>query len=217
MNPPVRQIKSASLPHIKLIYFILQIVFVMIIFIIWFTSESLRESKDLWILLLCAFPSNFITGIVPYDPAIIYFGQFYTPLYVIIVGTASIIFVEGINYSVLRHISNTKFMVKIRHRHFVSKIIALFDKAPFMALLFAGFLPVPFYPFRVLVILSGYPLIKYLLSVLISKTPRIYLLILLGNFIHIPDYMIFTLFIAIIIISYISILINYLKNRRSKE
>ena len=207
--------KAQSLPRIKILIFIFQIFFVMAIFVIWFSSESLRESKNLWILLLCAFPSNFLIGIVPYEPVIIYFAKYYSPFYVVFVSVASILLVEGINYSILRFISNAKFMVKIRHRHFINRIIRLFHGAPFIALFIAGFLPIPFYPFRLIAILSRYPFIKYLLTVLLSRIPRIYLFVLLSNFINIPDYIIFSFFIAIIIISYISILINSLKKRFS--
>ena len=215
MIPPTRQIKKSSSPGIKTVLFMLQLLFVTAIFVIWFSSESLRESKSLWILLLCAFPSNFLTGIVPYDPVIIYFAKYYSPFYVVFVGVASTLLVEGINYSVLRLISNAKFMLKIHHKNFVYKIIELFYKAPFIALLIAGFLPIPFYPFRLLVVLARYPLIKYLLTVLLSRIPRMYLLVLLGHAMKIPDYLIILFYIAIVFISYISILIKFLIKRFS--
>jgi membrane protein YqaA with SNARE-associated domain len=179
--------------------------------VLWFTSESIRESKNLWILFLYSFPSNFLMGIVPYDPAIIYFGKFYSPLYVTFIGIVSTLVVEGINYSVLNFISNTKFLIKIRHSNYINKIIKLFNNAPFIALLIAGFLPVPFYPFRSLVVLARYPVIKYLLTVLLSKIPRMYLLALVGYVIKIPDYIIISFYIAIVVGMYISFLINHLK------
>jgi len=195
--------------------FILQIIFVIAIFVVWFSSESPDERSNLWILFLHAFPSNFIVGIVPYDPVIIFFARYYSPFYLVVISVTSYLLVEGINYSVLRFISNAKFMLKIHHKNFVNRIIKLFDKAPFVALFIAGFLPVPFYPFRLLVVLARYPLMKYLFSVLLSKALRMYLLVILGNLIHIPDYIIFIFFVAIIVISYISLFINYLRKHFS--
>jgi len=215
MIPPTRQIKKPSSPGIKTVLFMLQLLFVAGIFVIWFSSESLRESKSLWILFLCAFPSNFLTGIVPYDPAIIYFAKYFSTLYVVFVGVAGTLLIEGINYSVLRFISNAKFMLKIQHKNFVNRIIELFYKAPFIALFIAGFLPIPFYPFRLLVVLARYPLIKYLLSILLSKTLRMYLLVLLGHAMKIPDYLIISFYIAIVFISYLFILIKFLIKRFS--
>lgn len=217
INPSTPQKREPSFSKTKTLLFVLQISFVIVLFVLWFSSESLRESKNLWILFLYSFPSNFLVGIVPYDPAIIYFGKFYSPLYVTFVGVASTLVVEGINYSVLNFASNTKLLVKIRHRKFINKIIKLFNKTPFIALFIAGFLPIPFYPFRFLVVLTRYPLIKYLLTVLLSKTPRIYLLGLLGHVTKIPDYLIISFFIAIVIFMYISFLINHLKKRQKRK
>lgn len=150
-------------------------------------------------------------GVVPYDPAIVYFGKFYSPLYVTFMGVASTLVVEGINYSVLNFIADTKFLIKIRHSNYINKIIKLFKNAPFIALLIAGFLPIPFYPFRSLVVLARYPVIKYLLTILLSKIPRMYLIAFLGYVIKIPDYIILSFYIAIVVLMYVSFLINYLK------
>jgi ribonucleoside-triphosphate reductase len=75
----------------------------------------------------------------------------------------------------------------------------LFNKAPFVALLVAGFTPVPFYPFRFLVVLARYPLPKYVLAIFLSRTPRFYLLALLGHIFKIPDYLFPVIFIALAI------------------
>ncbi|MBN2030865.1 hypothetical protein JW824_11560 [bacterium] len=170
-------------------------------------------SKNLWILFLCAFPSNFISGIIPYDPMIIYFAKYHPMFWVVLVGVASTLLVEGINYSVLRTITNLKVMVKIREKHFVKKLIDLFYVSPFVALIMAGFLPIPYYPFRILVILSGYPFFNYLLTVFISKIMRMSCLVWVGHQMNIPDQIIFLFFIGIIVITYTSVFIQSLLKR----
>ena len=147
--------KKAFSNKTKTILFELQLLFVGAVFVIWFGFESVQASKSLWILFLCAFPSNFISGIIPFDPMVIYFGKYHPIYWVILVGVVSTLLVEGINYSVLSTISNLKTIVQIREKCLVKKIIDLFHVSPFLALTIAGFLPLPFYPFRILVILSN--------------------------------------------------------------
>ncbi|MFX0203088.1 MAG: VTT domain-containing protein [Candidatus Hodarchaeota archaeon] len=210
----VHQKKKLFFSKKKSILIALEVFFVAVLFVLWFGSESLRESRSLWILFIYAFPANFIAAVVPYDPAVIYFGKFYSPLYVTLMGVSSMTLVEGINYSVLSSIANTKMLLKIGHNKFINRIITLFKKAPFVALCVAGFLPIPFYPFRFLVVLSRYPFTKFVLAVLAAKLPRIYILALLGYLIDIPDYLIMLFFILLVMLMYVSFFINQLKARR---
>ncbi len=217
MGPPSLQLNKPFSNRTKTILFVLQLAFVGAVFAVWFGSASIRASKNLWILFLCAFPSNFITGVIPYDPVIIYFAKYHTLIWVVSVGVASTLLVEGINYSVLKAISNLKYMVKIRKNAFVRRVVDLFDKSPFLALVFAGLLPIPFYPFRILVVLSGYPILKYSLTILISKVLRMSCLALIGHQIPIPDILIYSFFIGIIIITYGTVLIKSLIKRNSDD
>jgi len=77
-----------------------------------------------------------------------------------------------------------------------------------MALLVAGFTPVPFYPFRFLVVLAHYPLPKYILAVFLSRTPRYFLLALLGYKLKIPDYLLLVLFVILFFAPYVALLMK---------
>jgi len=65
----------------------------------------------------------------------------------------------------------------------------------------AGFTPIPFYPFRFLVVLAEYPLYKYLLAVFLSRASRYYLLAWFGHEFKIPDYLLAVLFGILILIA----------------
>ncbi len=216
-HPSAAEEKEFFFFKTKTILVILEVSFVAALFVLWFGSESFRKSHNIWILFLFAFPANFLAAVVPYDPTIIYFGKFYPPLSVTLIGVAGVVVVEGVNYSILRFISESKLLVKVEHNKFIKKIIDLFGKAPFAALCLAGFLPIPFYPFRFLVALSRYPFIKYLLSVFLSKAPRIFILALAGYVINIPDHLFFFFFIALIMIMYFLFVLNQLRERREKS
>jgi membrane protein YqaA with SNARE-associated domain len=184
---------------IRTLIFVLEVALIIVLLAVWFSSESIRESKNLWIFFFYSFPAEFLIAIVPHEPVLLYFSKFYSPLAVTLVGIAGTVLAEMINYSVFKYVGDLKPFNRVRHTKWVSKTIELFNKAPFVALLVAGFTPVPFYPFRFLVVMARYPLPKYVLAIFLSRTPRFYLLALLGHIFKIPDYLFPVIFIALAI------------------
>ncbi len=183
----------------RTIVFILEIGLILAILIAWLSSESIRQSKSLWILFFYNFPSQFLIAIVPHEPVFLYFSKFYSPLSVTFVAIVGTSLAEVLNYSVFKYVGDLKPVQNVHTSKIVNKLIALFNKAPFAALLIAGFTPVPFYPFRFLVVLARYPLLKYILAIILSRTPRFYLLALFGYTIKIPDYLLPVIFIILTI------------------
>jgi len=202
---------------IMVLIFILEISLIAALLVLWLSSESIRQSKNLWVLFFYSLLSNFLIALVPHEPVILYFGKFYFPLKVAFITVAGTLIAEMINYSVFKFVTNLKLFYKMRYNKFTRKTVKLFNKAPFIALIVAGLTPVPFYPFRFLVVLAHYPLHKYILAVFLSRTPRYYLLALLGYSSKIPDYLLIVLFIILILIANISLLRNVIKKRRGTE
>jgi len=183
----------------RTIIFILEIGLILAILIAWLSSESIRQSKSLWILFFYNFPSQFLIAIVPHEPVFLYFSKFYSPLSVTFIAIVGTSLAEVLNYSVFKYVGDLKPVKNVHTSKIVNKLIVLFNKAPFAALLIAGFTPVPFYPFRFLVVLARYPLFKYILAIFLSRTPRFYLLALFGHTIKIPDYLLPIIFIILTI------------------
>lgn len=204
-------------PKIRTLIFALQIIVVAALLVLWLSSESIQESKDLWVLFIYSFPSQFLIPIVPHEPVLLYFGKFYSPLTVALVDIAGTLLTEALNYSVFKYIIDTNFFQKMRHTKSAAKVVELFNKAPFVALLVAGLTPVPFYPFRFLVVMAHYPIWKYLLAVFLSRTPRFYVLALLGRAIKIPDYLIIVIFIILIVSVNGPILRRFFKKRQRNK
>ena len=204
-------------PRVKTLLFALQIIVVAALLVLWLSSESIQKSKNLWVLFIYSFPSQFLIPIVTHEPVLLYFGKFYAPLTVALVDIAGTLLTEALNYSVFKYIIDTNFFQKMRHRKTVTKVVELFNRAPFMALLLAGFTPLPFYPFRFLVVMAHYPIWKYLLAVFLSRTPRFYVLALIGQAIKIPDYLIIAIFIILIASANIPLLRKFFKKRQSNK
>jgi membrane protein YqaA with SNARE-associated domain len=201
----------------KTLIFALQIMLVATLLIIWLSSTSIRSSKSLWVLFFYSFPSEFLIAVVPHEPILIYFGKFYTPFTVAAVAIISTLLTEALNYSTFKYITDTQFFQKVSHKKTVTKIIKLFQKSPFLAIWIAGFTPIPFYPFRFLVVLARYPLVRYLLALFLSRTPRFCILAYLGHAINIPDYLLIALFVVLIASMNVNFLRKILKRDRNKK
>ncbi len=173
-------------PWVKTCVFAFEVVFVVGLLVWWLTSAPLRESKSLWVLFLYCFPAEFIIATVPHEPVLLYFAKFYSPLTVALVSVAGTLLTEVLNYTVFKYMADLKVFRKMLASRTVQKTVHLFNKAPFTALWVAGFTPIPFYPFRFLVVIARYPFAKYLLAVLTSRAPRMYLIALAARAIRIP-------------------------------
>lgn len=189
----------------KAFFFFLEIGIIIYLLTWWLSSDSIRNSQNLWVLFLYSFPSEFLVAIVPHEPALLYFGKFFPPLTVALVAVAGTVLTEILNYSVFKYIVDLKIFRKVRQTKFVEKTVKLFEKAPFLALLVAGLTPIPFYPFRFLVVLARYPLFKYAMAVFLSRMPRFYLIALLGHIIKFSDYLLLLFFILLLFLANIPI------------
>jgi len=210
--PPLKTKTISS--RVRTVIFILEVSLVAGLLIWWISSDSAKVSRNLWVLFFYCFPAEFIVASVPHEPVLLYFGKFTSPLTVALVSIAGTALTEIINYTVFKYVADLKLFQKMLQSKFVQKSVSLFNKAPFAALLFAGFTPLPFYPFRFLVVIAHYPLTKYILAVALSRTPRFYLYALLGKVVKIPDYLLVVLLVFLILVANIPILRNVFKKRR---
>jgi membrane protein YqaA with SNARE-associated domain len=201
----------------KTVVFVFEIGLVIALLYWWLSSDSARESKNLWVLFFISFPAEFLVATVPHEPVLLYFAKYYSPLVIALVAVSGTLLVEILNYSVFKYIIDLRLFRKISHNKWVGKMVVLFGKAPFTALLVAGFTPVPFYPFRFLVVLAHYPLIKYILAVALSRTPRFYLLALVGQAIKLSDFLLLIVTAILILAANIPILKKLIKSKRQKK
>jgi len=211
LNSSLKNKSRPVQPKVKTLIFVLEIALVVTLLVVWASSKSLQ--------FFYSFPAEFLIAIVPHEPILLYFGKFYSPLTVALVASAGTLLTEMLNYSVFKFVMDMKIFQKIQQKKSVNKIINLFNKSPFLALWIAGFTPVPFYPFRLLVVMAHYPLVNYILAVFLSRTPRFFLLAWAGHAIKIPDYLLAALFVILILSMNYAILKKYIKKRlkRKKE
>jgi membrane protein YqaA with SNARE-associated domain len=215
LNPKAVGSKTIS-PCVRTLIFFAEIVFITALFVIYFSSQSLRSSRHLWVLFLYSIPGNFLIDVIPYDPAVIFFGQFHAPLTVALVGVSGIMISETINYTFFEYIVDLRFFEKILKHKLIVKLITLFNKAPFWTMLIVAFTPIPIYPFRFLVVMARFPLLKYLLALFLGRLPRLYLIALFGHSVNLPGYAYLIIFIVLAILMYIP-LIKLIPKKKRKE
>lgn len=165
----------------------------------WLLVDGVQESRSLWVLFLYSFPSEFLVGLVPHEPALIYFGTFYSPWVVASVAGLSTAMAEAMNYSVFSFFYDRPAIRSAYEHPAVRRTVGWFGRAPFTAIAFAAFTPVPFFPVRFLVVMTGYPVWKYLLGVIVARTPRFYILAAVGAFIDIPLSLMGALFLVMLL------------------
>jgi membrane protein YqaA with SNARE-associated domain len=163
-------------------------------------SESVQTSTSLLVLFIYSFPSEFLVGLVPHEPILIFFGTVHPPWIVALVSVVSTVMAEGLNYSFFGLFYSIPTFKAAFQRKSVIRIAELFNKMPFTAIVFAGFSPVPFFPVRFLVVITGYPLWKYLLGVFLSRGPRFYLLALFGAFFEVPTGLLVAFFLGMLLL-----------------
>ncbi|MBN1895857.1 VTT domain-containing protein [bacterium] len=213
--PPERDVKHAS--RLRLLIVCLELFLIALLSAVWFGSAEIRASHNLWVLFFYNFPSQFLIAPVPHEPVFLYFSKYYSPALVTLFAVTGTLCTETLNYTCFKFFADLEALQKIRGNRWVRFTVNLFKKAPFAALWIAGFSPVPFYPLRFLVVLARYPVWKYLSAVAFSRTPRFYILALLGRSIHIPDMALGVFFLAITILLNIPVVMKLLKNRRDRR
>ena len=179
----------------------------------WFLVESVRSGKSLIVLFFYSFPSEFLIGLVPHEPVLIYWGGFHPAWIVALVSVVSTVMAEGVNYSAFGLVNEMPAFQAVSVKKPVRDIIRLFDRMPFTAICVAGFTPVPFFPIRFLVVMAGYPVAKYLLAVFLSRAPRFFILAAFGQFFDVPGVLLVGLFVGMLALVNVPLIFRFLARR----
>lgn len=167
--------------------FIAENLLVLTLIVWWLAVGRNGHMNGLLVMFLYCFPSEFMIAPAPHEPVLIYFGKIYAPWIVALVSVLGTVLVEALNYHAFTFIVDARPLRRVVHSRLIGRLIDLFGRSPFWALFLGGLAPVPFYPFRFVVVLAHYPLHRYLAAVFLSRFPRFYLMALLGATVRIPD------------------------------
>jgi membrane protein YqaA with SNARE-associated domain len=162
-------------------------------------SRDIDTRTNLVVLFLYAFPSEFLVGLIPHEPALLHYGTVYSAWVVALVSVVSTVMAEGLNYSFFDLFYRMPGFRAGLQKKGVKKVTDWFNRMPFAAIVFCGATPVPFFPVRFLVVITEYSRWKYLLGVFISRAPRFYLLAWLGKVFEFSNAFLIIVFVGMLV------------------
>ena len=146
---------------------------------------------------------------LPTPPYVIALGKVFDPSIVAFTGAIGNCIAAFAEYHLLLWIfSKSELQQRVKTNRIFQRFSYYFQRMAFVCLVFTGFTPIPFEPFRFAAILVRYNLPLYLLAVLLGRFPRYYLIALIGDQFQIPTRYLVILLIASLAIPIIGMLIK---------
>ena len=146
---------------------------------------------------------------LPTPPYVIALGKVFHPGIVALAGAVGNVIAAFVEYQLLLWIfSKTELQHRVETNLIFQRFSYYFRRMAFVCLVFTGFTPIPFEPFRFAAILIRYNLPLYLLAVLLGRFPRYYLIALIGEQFQIPTRYLIILLIVSLAIPLIGMLIK---------
>ena len=142
---------------------------------------------------------------LPTPPYVIAMGKVFHPVIVATVGAVGNCIAAIVEYYFITWLFNrSAILSKVEANKIFIKFSRFFKKAAFLCLIFTGFTPIPFEPFRLAAIAAKYPMTKYLAAVFIGRSARYYLIALLGYVYQISTLYLIVLMLVMLIVPIIS-------------
>ena len=163
-----------------------------------FVFKFSPDLRQLIIFFFFTIPANSFT-FVPYEPALLYYSKLYLPLWLTLLGGVGTSLAGFLDYQAVTYLFGYRKMAAIRKNKYYLLVVNYFRKVPFACLVITGFTPVPFHPVKFMAIATAYPLQKYLLALFVGRTPRYYLVALIGKGLQISNWVILLIFLIFIL------------------
>ena len=155
---------------------------------------------------------------LPTPPYVIALGKVFDPSIVALAGAIGNCIAAFVEYHLLLWLfSKTELQQRVETNSVFQRFSYYFHRAAFVCLVFTGFTPIPFEPFRFAAILIRYNLSLYLLAVLLGRFPRYYLIAVIGDQFQIPTRYLIILLIVSLAIPIIGMLIKHRTSADSEK
>ena len=155
---------------------------------------------------------------LPTPPYVIALGKVFHPGIVALAGAVGNVIAAFVEYHLLLwFFSKTTLQQRVETNRIFQRFSYYFRRMAFVCLVFTGFTPIPFEPFRFAAILTRYNLFLYLLAVLLGRFPRYYLIALIGDQFQIPTRYLIVLLIVSVVIPVIGMVIKHYTSANSEN
>ena len=131
---------------------------------------------------LYAIPSHLLVSFLANEPMLFAAARDYPPALVALTGTLGCVVAIVLDYALIGWFVTRRL---VRAELEDSKVVRIarrvFGKAPFVLILASALLPVPFYPAKILAIVSDYPLRRFIPALVLGRLPRFWFLAVVGD------------------------------------
>jgi len=131
---------------------------------------------------------------LPHEPILLHYGREFGILLPLLFSIVPTILGCYIDYLLLGPLFRHRIFSRVRTNHVSLKFITFFRLNPFVTIFLAALSPVPFYPIRILSIVSAYSTNKYTLAVLLGRLPRFALLAAGGQILGLSNTVLIVIF-----------------------
>ncbi|MEL6824500.1 MAG: VTT domain-containing protein [Calditrichota bacterium] len=151
--------------------------------------SMLPEYRGLITYGLFSIPSHMLVGLIPQEPLLLVAAKYAGPLQITLVAAIGYTIASFLDYLLLIPLLNRNFIQdRVEDSSIYQRARRYFHKSPFLILLAANSLPLPFYPLKFMSIISHYPFWRYITAMLLGRLPRYYLIAYLGFAFEIPTW-----------------------------
>ncbi len=154
------------------------------------------SSAPLVCLAILSVPANGpLSPIMPvtFEPLIMEVAKFAAPIWVTLVGAFAQAYAEVLNFYLYRWVLTRQRLSGFREHPWIKRSVKAFARAPFLTTVVFAFTPLPFWVSRVLAILDGYSLVRFITASLVGRLPRIFFYAWLGDALRVPTWVLVAL------------------------
>jgi uncharacterized membrane protein YdjX (TVP38/TMEM64 family) len=165
----------------------------------------LRESPGLYrleVLVLYLLYMSVAFTFLPLPTAwiVLWAAREVEPLSVALIGTIGTCIANLHDYYIIHYLFRVERIKRAKRTRFYKSAVEWFDRAPFLTLTVASFLPIPIDVVRILAVSTDYPRKRYALATFAGRLPRYLLLAYLGYELQLSNRAIFVVFLVTVAI-----------------
>ncbi len=155
----------------------------------------LPRLAGLFLLGLYCIPTNSIFPL-PHEPGVLYFAQFYDPLWIAIAATIASVVMSFADYAMVEAWMRHPRLGSVQHTKLFKWAVKWMKRWPFAIIVLFSLTPLPISVVRILAPASGYPVSRYIAAQIVGRLPRFYLLAYLGAAVQFPVWVLVAIFVA---------------------
>jgi len=143
-------------------------------------------------LLVVSLPANSpLSPILPtmFEPIIMEAAKYERAIWVTLTAAAGYMYMEYLNWYAYRWLLDRQSLAGFRAHTWVRRGVRYFSGMPFWTVAVFAFTPLPFWAARILAILHGYPVGRFMTATIVGRLPRWFLYAWFGAALRVPTWM----------------------------